>query len=130
MKFFRVVFLTLMALLLMAGLSNGLPSIDGKVFGLYPLTNEVSFLKNVDDSGIDWGLTVQVIAINGFKLWTDFTLEFTADFNWDMSYENNDHYIELSLVKPVIKSVSLNYQRIFSTFENKPINQFGIRFSF
>ncbi len=130
MKFFRVIFFALAVVLLMADISRGLPSIDGKVFGLYPLTNEISFLKNVDDSGTDRGLTVQVIAINGFKLLTDFTLEFTADFNWDMSYKNNDHYIELSLVKPVIKSVSLNYQRIFSTFESEPVNQFGIRFSF
>lgn len=116
----------------------GLPTVDGKVFGLYPITNEVSFLKNVDDAGVDRGMTMQIIAINNFKLWTEFTFEFTADFNWDMAFTDptetskmsNDHYIELSLVKPVNNRFSLNYQRIYSTFESKPINQFGLRFSF
>ncbi len=113
-----------------------LPSVDGKVLGLYPITNEVSLLKNVDDAGMDRGMTMQIIAINSFKLWTEFTFEFTADFNWKMAYEMdgskmpNDHYIELSLVKPVLKNLSVNYQRIHSTFETEPINQFGLRLSF
>ena len=113
-----------------------LPSIDGKVFGLYPITNEVSLLKNVDDAGFDRGMTMQIIAINSFKVWTEFTFEFTADFNWDLAYEidgskmSNDHYIELSLVKPILKNLSVNYQRIHATFEPEPINQFGLRLSF
>ncbi|HHI03683.1 MAG: hypothetical protein DRP51_00625 [Candidatus Zixiibacteriota bacterium] len=136
MKFFARFFLTFIAVIWFSSPAFTLPSVDGKVFGLYPITNEVSFLKNVDDAGLDRGLTMQIIAINSFKLWTEFTFEFTADFNWDMAYEldgsimSNDHYIELSLVKPVIKNLSLNYQRIYSTFEPEPINQFGFRLSF
>ncbi|UCD94241.1 MAG: hypothetical protein JSU69_10835 [Candidatus Zixiibacteriota bacterium] len=95
-----------------------------------PITNEVSLYKNVDDDGDERGQTVQIISINTFKVWTDFNVEFTADFNWDMSYLKRDHYIELSIVKPLVPRVSLNYQRIFSSFEDKPVNQFGLRFSF
>ena len=132
----RTAFLALAILICCFSSTYGLPSVDGKVFGLYPITNEVSLYKNVDDAGENRGTTVQVIAINSFKIWTEFTFEFTADFNWDMAYEfdgskmNDDHYIELSLVKPVINRVSLNYQRIISTFEAESINQFGIRISF
>lgn len=107
-----------------------LPPIEGKVFSLIPITNEISFYKNVDDAGNDRGQTLQIIAINNFKLLTEFTFEFTADFNWRMSNKKEDHYIELSLVKPVYGILSINYQRIFATFEDKPINQFGIRLSF
>ncbi len=110
--------------------ASPLPTIDGEVFGLYPVTNEISFFKNIDDAGIDRGETFQVVAINGFKLLTDFTFEFTADFNWRMSDERRDHYIELSLVKPIYNILSINYQRIYATFERKPINQFGLRLSF
>jgi hypothetical protein len=113
-----------------------LPPIEGKVFGVTPLVNEISLYKNIDDLGDKRGYTLQVIAINSIKIWTDFTFEFTGDFNWKMAYDldgsimNNDHYIELSLVKPVYKIISVNYQRIYSTFESEPINQFGVRLSF
>jgi hypothetical protein len=107
-----------------------LPPIEGEVFSLIPITNEISFYKNVDDAGNNRGQTVQIIAINNFKLLTEFTFEFTADFNWRMSNSREDHYIELSLVKPVYGILSVNYQRIFATFEDEPINQFGIRLSF
>jgi len=110
--------------------SRSLPTIDGKVFGIYPVTNEVSFFRNVDDAGNDRGETFQVVMINGFKILTDFTFEFTGDFNWDMSPENRDHYIELSLVKRIGGPISVNYQRIYSTFEQEGINQFGLRLSF
>jgi hypothetical protein len=110
--------------------ASSLPTIEGEVFGLYPVTNEVSFFKNVDDAGIDRGETIQVVAINGFKLLTDFTFEFTADFNWRMAARSRDHYIELSLVKPIYNILSVNYQRIYATFEPEPINQFGLRLSF
>ncbi len=136
MRHFLNLFMILSTVFLFSFSAYGLPSIDGKVFGLYPIVNEVSLLKNVDDAGVNRGMTMQIIAINNFKLWTEFTFEFTADFNWDTAYDfdgslmSNDHYIELSLVKPIIKNISLNYQRIHSTFETKPINQFGLRFSF
>ncbi len=116
--------------------AGALPPIEGDVFGIYPITNEVSLYKNVDDGGTDRGQTLQIIAINSIKIGTEFIFEFTGDFNWDMAYDFdgnfmcNDHYIELSLVKPVYKMVSVNYQRIISTFEDEPVNQFGVRFSF
>jgi hypothetical protein len=113
-----------------------LPPIEGKVFGVTPLVNEVSLYKNVDDAGNDRGQTLQIISIYTIKIWTEFNIEFTGDFNFDMTYEfdgskmDNDHYIELSIVKPVYKLISLNYQRIYSTFEDRAINQFGVRLSF
>jgi len=124
----------LFGLILLIGLfprqGFSLPSIEGEVFGITPITNEVSFYKNVDDYGKDRGQTLQVIAINSFKLLTEFTFEFTADFNWRMSNMKDDYYIELSIVKPIFGIFSLNYQRIMATFEDKPINQFGFRLSF
>lgn len=95
-----------------------------------PITNELSYFKNVDDLGIDRGTTLQVISINEFTVGTNFIFEFTGDFNWDLDlYEDHDYYLELSIVKPVYKSVSLNYQRIYGTFVSEPINQFGVRLS-
>lgn len=95
-----------------------------------PITNELSYFKNVDDSGHDRGTTLQVISINEFTIGTNFIVECTGDFNWDLDlYKDYDYYLELSLVKPVYKSVSVNYQRIYGTFVSEPINQFGIRIS-
>jgi hypothetical protein len=118
-----------MSILLICQNAHPLPSFDGKVIGFYPITNEISLYRNADDSWNDRGKTLQIISINSFKLWTTFNFEFTGDFNWDMSYLKRDHYIELSIVKPVVKKISLNFQRIISSFENRPINQFGIRLS-
>lgn len=107
----------------------------GKI-GITPITNEISLFKNVDDAGNDRGQTLQIVSINSFNIFTEIIFEFTGDFNFDMSYDydgskmSDDHYIELSLVKPVYKLVSINYQRVISTFEAKPVNQFGVRFSF
>ncbi len=99
--------------------------------GFYPISNEISYYKNYDDAGEDRGETVQVISINAFRLFTDFSFEFTGDFNFDFSPGlRDDHYIELSLVKPVYSVFSVNVQRIISSFENEPINQFGVRLSF
>ncbi len=98
-----------------------------------PYTNEVSFYRSVDDVGKDRGRTLQIISINALHLGTDLVFEFTGDFNWDLTTapgKTYDYYMELSLVKPVYKSLSLNYQRIYGTFEDKPINQFGVRLAF
>jgi hypothetical protein len=130
MKLWRIIVQFIAVLIVVQNISLALPSVEGKVFGIYPVSNEISLYKNVDDSGNDRGMTFQVVAINGFKLWTQFTFEFTGDFNWDMSYRDRDYYIELSLVKPVFERVSVNYQRILSTFEDEPVNQFGFRISF
>lgn len=99
--------------------------------GFYPISNEISYYKNYDDAGDDRGETVQIISINAFRLFTDFSFEFTGDFNFDFTPGlRDDHYIELSPVKPVHSVFSLNVQRIISSFENEPINQFGVRVSF
>jgi hypothetical protein len=95
-----------------------------------PLCNEVSYFKNIDDLGHLRGTTLQIVSINQFHIGTDFNFEFTGDFNWGLDlYENYDYYFELSLVKPVYRSLSLNYQRIYSTFALEPINQLGFRLS-
>jgi len=95
-----------------------------------PITNEVSFYKNIDDSGAGRGRTLQIVSINGFHLGTDFTFEFTCDYNWKLDrFRNQDYYMELSLVKPVYKALSVNYQRIYGTFVDRPVNQIGLRLS-
>jgi hypothetical protein len=113
-----------------AGNAFALPPMGGRVFGISPITNEISFYGNIDDSGNGRGRTIQIVAINSVRIGIEFNFEFTADFNWNMSCEKRDHYIELSLVKPFWNRFSVNYQRIISTFECKPVNQFGIRLSF
>lgn len=93
-----------------------------------PITNEISLYQNYDDAGVNRGRTVQVVAINSFRLLTEFSFEFTADFNFDFATGlNHDYYMELSLVKPVTALLAINYQRIISTFEPEPVNQFGLR---
>ncbi len=95
-----------------------------------PITNEISYYKNIDDFGRSRGTTLQLISINMFHVGTDFIFEFTGDFNWDLDlYEDSDYYLELSLVKPIYRSLSVNYQRIYGTFVGEPINQFGLRLS-
>jgi len=121
----KTVLSAIVIILIVSSQSLALPPIEGKVFGITPLVNEISFYKNSDDTGADRGQTLQIVAINSLKIGTDFTFEFTADFNWDMSYMKKDEYIELSIVKPIYKIISVNYQRIYNTFEPKPINQFG-----
>jgi len=113
-----------------AGMIPSWDSPSGKL-GFYPISNEVSFYKNVDDAGVDRGETLQIISINSFKIWTSFNFEFTGDFNFEYTPGlNDDHYIELSIVKPVTDFVSINVQRVISTFEPEPVNQFGIRLVF
>lgn len=124
----KVSVLTL-AVLVISIAAYALPPVEGRVFSLYPAVNEVSFYKNAEDDFDNRGWTLQVISINGIKLLTNFTVEFTGDFNWDMSYLDHDYYIELSFVKPLTSKISFNYQRIFSTFEDNDINQVGLRLS-
>lgn len=104
---------------------------DSGQFGFYPISNEISWFKNYDDAGEDRGTTLQFVLINSFRVVTDFTFEFTADYNFDLTPGlDDDHYVELSLVKPVHSIVSLNYQRVISSFEPESLNQFGVRLSF
>jgi hypothetical protein len=112
---------------------------SGKL-GFFPISNEISFYKNVDDAGEDRGQTMQIVSINSFKIFTTFNFEFTGDFNWRYSYvdpfdlslgkNRHDYYIELSIVKPVTNFFRLNVQRIIASFEDESINQFGFRLSF
>ena len=100
-------------------------------FAFSPISNELSLFKNVDDAGVDRGQTAQFVMINSFRVFTEFTFEFTADYNWDYTAGlDDDHYVELSLVKRVTPFVSVNYQRVISTFEAESINQLGVRFVF
>jgi len=95
-----------------------------------PLANNISYYRNVDDNRRDRGSTLQVISINEFRIGTNFIIEFTGDFNWDLDLvQDHDYYIELSLVKPIYRGLAFNYQRIYGTFACGPINQFGIRVS-
>ena len=113
-----------------AGLIPSWEAPSGKI-GFYPISNELSYYRNYDDAGEDRGQTLQIVSINSFKLGTTFNFEFTGDFNFDFTPGlNDDHYIELSIVKPVTSFVSLNIQRVISTFEPDPVNQFGIRLVF
>lgn len=113
-----------------AGIIPSWEAPSGKL-GFYPISNEVSFYRNVDDAGVDRGETLQIVSINSFKLWTSFNFEFTGDFNFDYTPGlEDDHYIELSIVKPITSIVSLNVQRVISTFEPEPVNQFGVRLVF
>ncbi len=102
-----------------------------KKIGFYPISNQVSLYQNYDDSGDNRGRTLQLIVINGFKLWTDFSFEYTADYNFKFTPGlNRDHYVELSLVKPITPLISLNVQRVISSFEPESVNQFGVRLVF
>lgn len=99
--------------------------------GFSPIVNEISFYQNSTDDGDNMGQTLQFVLINSINIGTALNIEFTADINRDMvPGEDYDYYIEFGLVKPVWKKFSVNYQRIHSTFVDKPVNQFGFRYSF
>jgi hypothetical protein len=94
------------------------------------LVNEVSAYRNTDSDFDQRGFTLQVISINAFRVFTDFSFEFTGDFNWELDlYEDYDYYIELSIVKPISGPLSFNYQQIHGTFMGGTIHQFGVRLS-
>ena len=113
-----------------AGIIPSWESPSGQL-GFYPISNEISYYRNYDDTGEKRGQTLQIISINAFRVWTDFSFEFTADYNFDLTEGlDRDHYVELSLVKPLTPFISLNYQRVLSAFEPEPINQFGVRLVF
>lgn len=110
-----------------------LPTLESssKKLGFYPINNEISLYQSYDDGGRDRGRTLQIISINSIKLLTTFTIEFTGDFNYDYTPGlSRDHYMELGVVKHITNFFSLNVQRVMSTFEADPVNQYGVRFSF
>lgn len=130
----KLVLLVCMGMLVAASTTAGLiPSWESpsKKLGFFPISNEVSIYANVDDRGRDRGRTLQIVSLNSVKLLTEFTIEFTGDFNYDYTPGlNHDHYMELGIVKHVTSFFSVNVQRVMSTFEADPINQYGVRFSF
>jgi len=95
------------------------------------ISNEVSLYQNFLDDGDNAGQTLQIVFINSVNVFTEFSFEFTADFNRKMTPgTNSDYYMEIGIVKPVWNKMSLNYQRIYGTFIDKPINQVGFRYRF
>jgi hypothetical protein len=104
---------------------------SGQTFGLKPLSNNITLYQNSYDDWKGAGQTLQIVMINSFKLGTWFTLEITGDIDQSLQEKGKTcHYFELGLVKDVVPRFGLNYQRIIGTFVDKPVNQFGIRFSF
>jgi hypothetical protein len=111
-----------------------------QTFALNPISNNVSLYQNTYDDWEDAGQTLQIVMINSFKLGTWFTLEISGDFDRNLQKKDKIcHYFEFGLVKDIYSVFSstshkavigLNYQRIIGTFVDKPVNQFGIRFSF
>lgn len=99
-------------------------------FDMSPICNEISLFKNTDDNFNSLGQTLQIVSINSFKSLTWFNFEFTGDFNWKLTEgKDYDYYMELSLVKSLTSKLSVNYQRIYGTFVQEPINQLGLRLS-
>jgi len=96
-----------------------------------PICNEITLYQNFFDDGDNAGQTLQILSINSLRLFTDFNIEFVADFNREKTPgKNNDYYMEIGIVKPVWKKISVNCQRIYGTFIDKPVNQIGCRYSF
>ncbi len=109
----------------------GKNSTYARSLGFEKLTNEVSFYQNRYDDFLNAGQTLQVVSINSFKLGTRFNLEFTYDLNYNLEKKDDfTYYMELGVVKEIFPRFSINYQRIHGSFVDKPVNQFGIRFSF
>ena len=121
----------LMLLLVAALLTLIAADADAQTFTFEKISNELSLYQNYTDEFNTRGQTVQVIAINRFRLGWWFQTEFTADFNYDYDKPNKwDYYLEVGILKRVIGGLSVNYQRIEGTFVAKPTNQVGLRWTF
>lgn len=129
----RVVTIVAVVLLCWAGIVYADTGFTAKLsddLAMTKLVNEISFYRNTDSDFNQRGWTLQIVSINTFHVFTDFNFEFTSDFNWHLDlYKDHDYYMELSLVKPVIGPLSLNYQQIHGTFMGGTIHQFGVRMS-
>lgn len=124
MKIFRA---AILSVLFMAAISGA----QQKLIFIEPIVNEISIYHNFLDDGSRAGQTLQIVSINGIDFLTGFQVEFTADFNRQMTPgKASDYYLELGIVKPVISKFAVNYQRIHGTFIDNPINQIGFRYSF
>ena len=106
------------------------PEVGAQTFTFEKISNELSLYQNYSDEFDTRGQTVQVIAINRFRLGWWFQTEFTADFNYDyLKVDRWDYYIEMGIVKPIIGGLSVNYQRIAMDGAD-PTNQVGLRWTF
>jgi hypothetical protein len=106
-------------------------SVYARSLGFEKLVNEVSLYQNRYDDFLNAGQTLQIVSINSFNLGTRFNLEFTYDLNYNLEKKDDfTYYLELGVVKEIFPRFSINYQRIHGSFVDKPVNQFGIRFSF
>ena len=136
--------LGVIAVLAWAETGHGENATDGFV-RIRPCVNELSLYQNFLDDGRNAGQTLQVISINSVKLRYWFDVEITLDVNRRMDHalnpgvpepEDYDYYLELGLVKPVVGSLKLNYQRVYGTFvsgpvvREGPVNQIGFRWAF
>ena len=118
-----IIFLFIMFLMSASGFAQ--------TFSLKPISNNISLYQNSYDDWKDAGQTLQIVMINSFKFGTWFTLEITGDIDRSLQEKGKTcHYFEFGLVKDIVPRFGLNYQRIIGTFVDKPVNQFGIRFSF
>lgn len=121
-KIFTILFFILIFLLSLC---------EARTFGLKPISNNVSLYQNSYDNSRNAGQTLQMVLINNFKIGTWFTLEITGDIDRNLQEIGRTcHYLEFGLVKDIKSGFSFNYQRVIGTFVDKPVNQFGIRFSF
>jgi len=118
-----IIFLFIMFLMSTSGFAQ--------TFSLKPISNNISLYQNSYDDWKDAGQTLQIVMINSFKFGTWFTLEITGDIDRSLQEKGKTcHYFEFGLLKDIVPRFGLNYQRIIGTFVDKPVNQFGIRFSF
>ena len=102
-----------------------------RTFGLKSISNNISLYQNSYDNIRNAGQALQIVLINSFKIGTWFTLEIAGDIDRNLQEIGRTcHYFEFGLVKDVKSGFSFNYQRVIGTFVDKPVNQFGIRFSF
>jgi len=107
------------------------PEAGAQTFTFEKISNELSLYQNYSDEFDPRGQTVQVIAINRFRLGWWFQAEFTADFNYDYDKADDwDYYLEVGVLKPLVGGLSVNYQRIEGTFVAEPTNQIGLRWTF
>jgi hypothetical protein len=126
-KIMKYIAICIMTVLVFVGIAGS----QDTAVGFSPIVNEVSVYQNSSDDGDNLGQTLQIVSINEIKVGVAFNLEFTADFNRKLTPgKDRDYYLEIGLVKPVWRRLSVNYQRIHGTFMAEPVNQFGLRWSF
>jgi len=104
---------------------------EAGAFTFEKISNELSLYQNYTNRVATRGQTVQVVAIDRFRLGWWFQTEFTADFNYDYDKPNRwDYYMELGILKQIAGRLSINYQHVKGTFVAEPVHQIGLRWRF